>query len=756
MPSSALKHRCLIGALSAVFAAGGVIEAGKLEEAYSKYTQGRYEEARKDVADILDAKPAPEEAAKMQADVGVRAFLEMAQNEYLSREIRLLGAVAWQYERNQFKNPRRIQYHLQAYLEDKSVRGKALMNLVAAGEYALPPLIEQLGSKQPDVAKRGLSYQALLRIGREAVPGMVASTYAEDPILLVNLIRLFGELKDPRALPYLVRLQEKSRDANVRQEIARVLPLFPDAGATTSGILLIAEANRYIREDKAAVVEALSSDGLIFEWNAEKKVLEAVNLIGQETEFLPRLPPNLWPLFRAEMIHYEINKDNLAQQEALWARASLLACWAAQENRAGELLDPQAVVRLGNVAEPLKEFLKRRELEVEVAQWGGSDTLLASIDMAAKEFDPFVASRLLQIATEYHPAALLTTKIISFVDGGETNPAIESLYNPNEMVRYWAAIAAGRADPSLSHESQPLIVDLLTQAVDEVAIDSVLLVAEPSMAAENIKKGLKDVGFSVYQVDSGFDGINALREFPSKDFVIVSDKLSKNLSTLEFVTRLRKDFKGRDVPLAILTDEKSKPAVLAAFQDHAQQILLEVDAGEVLKDRMAKMAQHRRKEVFAKQVVNQVSREALVTLKGLDDKVLRSYPVLVNHLADLVANPFHTREHEILAIQVLRKFSDLAFAATPVLLDKLFDEGTDHEYKLELLATMRDTSRSHPKVREALYALTGDHKVDRRIRIQAASYLGLDADQSPEVEKRKFQGPFFTRQFPRKEPASGM
>lgn len=732
--------------------------AGPLEDAYQKYQQGRYEEAHQDLNSIIDSQPTPEEAYNMQENIGLRAFLDMAQNQFLSTGIRRLSYISWQFERNQFKSARRVDYYLEAYLNDKSVRAKALANLVASGEYSIPGLVENLGQKQVDVVKRGLSYQALLRIGREAVGGLVVATYSEDTILLVNIIRLFGEFLDPRSLPYLARLNEVHQDEIVRRELARVLAMFPDISETNSNLLLIAEANRYIREDQAAIVESLTCDGLVWSWNTDEKRLEAVNLLGQEYEFLPSLPPNLWPLFRAEMIQHELQRFNGALNESVFARASLLAAWAAQENRVSELLRDTERSKVDKMKEPLQKFLQRRELEVEVMQWAGTETLLTAIDMAARGFDPFVAARLLQVATVYHPPRLLEMRVISFIDGVERNPVLDALDHKHELVRYWAAIAAGRADPALAVESQPLIIDLLAQAADEVYINSVLLVSEPSQEAEGLKKALSEIGYKVYHENSGFDGLNALREFPSKDFVIVAQGLMQNLSSIEFVTRLKKDYKGHDLPLAIFAAEAEKPAAMAAFQDHSQQLILHGEMGEVLKEKMEELKRHRKEIVssFRKDIVLKVSLEALGTMKALDDGILRSYPVVVNHLNDLLSNPFHEREHEVAAIQVLAKFGELAFSTTPVLLDKLWDKTEDHAYQLEILATMRYTSRTHPKAREALYKLVSNHAVERSIRIQAASYLGLDTDQSAEEEKRVFQRPFLTREYPSEGERSGM
>ncbi len=744
-----LSVPCLV--LFSILSIGGSLEAGRLEEAYAKYVQGQYEQAQIDLMAILSDKPTAEEAYKMQQDLGLRAFLEMSQNRLLTQEIRSLGALAWQFERTQFKNYRRVNYYLNHYLEDESLRAKALMNLLSSGEYAIAPLLDHLGAKEVDVAKRGLSYQAILRMGREAVPGMLAGTFSSDPILLVNIIRLLGEIADPRALPYLLRLKEISQDNNVLAELNRVMPTFADPRDSTANMLMIAEACRYLREDQACVIEALSSDGLIWEWNTEAQSIQAVNLLQQVgPEFLPSLPPNLWPFYRAEMIIYEMTHFTpMNNEESFYARAALICAWASQENRAAELLKDTATAKVSDYEALLQTFLKRRTLEVEVSHWAGAETLLAALDLSARQFGATVTARILQVLTVYHPPRLLETQLISFLDGRRSNPVIDALHHPDELVRYWAAIAAGRANTRLDHPSQSTIIDLLIQSVDEVSIRSVLLVAEVDQRTEILKKALTGMGYNVYQVQTGYDGLNALREFPSKDLVIVSNELpaKNNLSAIEFVDRMRKDYKGKDLPIGMLCTEDNKAKVLAGFQDHSQGIILHGESGEILREKMAAMEKKMKSVVFDIDIVREVSRESLTTLMGLDTSTLRSYPKIIAHLGDLLANPFHKREHEMLAVSTLKNFGELAFATTPILLDKLWDKTKDDEYKINVLTTLRHTSRAHPRVQEALFELVGNHDVARAIRIQAASYLGLDTLQSTEAAKKTFQDPFFTRSY---------
>lgn len=721
--------------------------APTLEDIHARFVQGDYQAAERAIQELLETNPSPQTVFEMQDKIGMRAFLEMSQNQFLQDGMKILSSMAWQHERTQFKNPRRIDYYLTKYLEDESLRQKALSNLVASGVYAMPGLVEHLGSKEKKVIWRGLCFQAVRRIGREAVPALVQVTFSKDPILLVNAVRLLGETSDPRAVPYLMRLAAVAEDKIVKDEAASALQKLKPPKIESPARHFISEAIRYLGEERDVLLESITSDGLLWKWDDENQKLVSVNVIDQDFEYHPTLPNFIWPIFRAEMILQELNRMETSPTDSMHARAALVCAWIAEEIRTEEVLAIKDNEQVERIREKLKAFLETRKKDVEVLHWTGTQTMLAALDISLRVQGQLEISRMLQILTEYKPQNLLSFTAPSFFTGEQVQPCINAMAYPFERVRYWSAIAIGRAHPALKHEKQDLIFDLLFQAVDEVAANTVLIVGQLTDEIETLRSNLEKLGYKVYHENSGFGGLNAIRMFPSKDIVLMDHNLSIDLSSQEFINRMRADFKGRDIPVGIVTPESSLADTLAGFQDHAQQVILYGEIGESLKGKMRILEKSMQVQTNESEVVHAVSREALKSLLLMEDATLRQYDGLILHLISLLENPFHSREHEVLAVNILGKFGKVAYNATPILLNKLWDPATDDSYKLAVLTTMRETSTSHPGVRKALGELVSNRQVKSELRLRAASFLGLDEKLIEEEQKKEFQKPFFSNNF---------
>ena len=81
-------------------------QSADMESVYNKYLQGDYIHAQSELEEIIQANPSTEELFKMKEALGMRAVLELSQNQYLQDSMKIFNSGSWQHERAQFKNPR--------------------------------------------------------------------------------------------------------------------------------------------------------------------------------------------------------------------------------------------------------------------------------------------------------------------------------------------------------------------------------------------------------------------------------------------------------------------------------------------------------------------------------------------------------------------------------------------------------------------------------------------------------------------------
>lgn len=741
--NGALKS-CLTLVSLAFFAHG--LQAADLEDVYQSYLQGNYAQAQETLTEVLGTEPKGEELLEMKKRVGMRALLEMSQNQFLRNQMKFFNSVTWQKERSQFKSPRRIKYFVQTFMDDDSTRHRSMPNILASGSYAIPHIIEYLKVDNEDIRTRTLAYQLLLNMGSEAVPSLTACTFSDDPILQLNAIRLLTKTRSQRAVPYLLRLKVTSSSRLAQEELAIAFEALNVPMDTSPARSYIDEANRYLAEMEGVDQEAVESDRLLWRWDKSTKGLVADNPLGFGFEYQAQYPLSLWALFKAELMHRQfadIQTSDLAEKQAI--QAASLCSWVAQEHRLQELLSNTEIAGVQDLEEALQSFLEFRSEKLTLAHWMGTGVLLQALDMSERAFPPHVAARILRMIAGYQPKNVENEEILSFVSGETTVPLQAGLSHRQELIRYWSAITIARCDRKLMVGSSAVVVDLLRQAIDEVGIASVLLVSKPTPDAQHVKAKLEDMGYLVEMVVTEARAMAGLRSYPSKDMVIIDPDFGYGNDGLSLMNALREDPKGKDLPIVILSDEERNPKHVITFQEQAEEIIFGSDSSDILRGKFAELASGRL-DVTGPDMAGDVSHEALSALALLDVKAIRAHEYLVPHLANLIESPYQPESSQILAIRALRKMGPLAAPATPELLAKL-EQGKELSYQIVVLHALLEVSKSNEKVRGKLYSIVTDPSSPNSFKQMAASYLSSEGEALGAEERLKYQKTFFSSAF---------
>lgn len=742
-PKAATKT-CVALLAAALFSSN--LQGADLEDVYQQYLQGNYIQAQKDLNIILGQEPDGDQLLEMKRKLGARALLELSQNSFLRDQMKVFNAVTWQKERGQFKSPRRIKFFIDNFMEDDSTRHKSMPNILAAGCYAIPHIIDYLKVDNEDIETRTLAYQLVLNMGSEAIPALTACTFSNDPILQVNAVRLLSKTLSARAIPYLLRLKETSDVKIVLEEVEVALASLGAPEGLSSTRSYIDEANRYLAELSGVQQEAIEADSLLWTWDEQNKNLVADNPLSLDFEYQPQYPLSLWGLFKAELMHREFSGlAAVDPTEVSAAQASALCTWAAQEHRVQELLKNPEISGVTDITEQLNTFLQARSQKLTVAHWVGTDVLLQAVDMAQNSFPAHVTARILRMIAGYQPKDVSQQMVTSFVTGEQKSPLLAGLHHPEELIRYWSAITIARCDKMLQGPHAPLVIDLLQQSIDEVGMPSALLVSQQKPDAEEIQMKLQNMGYMVQWVHNDAAAVAGLRSYPSKDLLIIDPDFGYENDGLGLINQVRQDPKGKALPIVILSNEERSGDHVITYQEQAQQMIFGSDSIETLKNKFSelKMAD---KHVTGPDLAAQVSRESLNALALLNADILSQYPGLVSHLIQVADANYQPEGSQIMAIRSLRKMGPLAAQSIPNLLKKLSENKPVH-YQIVVLHALLNISQSDETVREKLYGIITDPNSPQEFKQMAASYLSGEGQNLSTEERAQFQKTFFSRAF---------
>ncbi len=374
--------------------------------------------------------------------------------------------------------------------------------LIAAGEYALPQLLESyLQNRDPNL--RAQVQRVLVDLGRHSIVPLVTALPNLDPARQEALVDVLGLIPYRTSLPFLVDLHQNTGVEAVRQACARAINrLGGDAGADVAGLYALL-ANSYYAEPG-----------------------ELTSFAGEEHQLLWSFDPGLGLIMtpqRTEVFH-EAMAMRMAER-ALGVRADdsdTLALWIAS-NFSRELDTPEGY------ANPAYPAERRGAMYFSVAS--GPDIGQRVLARAIDDRDtPLARLAIDSIAQTAGPRSLWQEPVSG------RHPLLESLTYPNRRVQYEAALAIGQSRPEQSFSGSERVVPLLAGAVRDAAErTAVVLTGTNREAYEADRQVLEAMGFRVLPPsESGLSGLAAaVSEAPAVDLIVTRLSLEQTQQEIE-------------------------------------------------------------------------------------------------------------------------------------------------------------------------------------------------------------------------------
>ena len=230
--STLIRRGVFLLALAIILAAGSAAfgdnaarqREQKYREALQAIQQGNYRAATKLLDEVLALDPSSTEALELRNITETELMVEVLTRgpEELRRNMLEITRLAARAERERLTDEQQIRQHIEDLLAGFEVRHHAYGRLVGAGRHAVPLLIERLlDEEHPDYGEyRVRCTIALMRIGEEAVVPLSTALRSDSANLRQDIVFALGEIRDPRAVPYLLRAAQDDPSAQVR-EVAR-------------------------------------------------------------------------------------------------------------------------------------------------------------------------------------------------------------------------------------------------------------------------------------------------------------------------------------------------------------------------------------------------------------------------------------------------------------------------------------------------------------------------------------------------------
>lgn len=472
------------------------------------------------------------------------------------------------------RNPEEIKRNIDLLGQGLRARQLGRERLVAAGEYALPQLLDSyLQNRDPNL--RAQVQRVLVDLGRQSIVPLATALPSIDPARQEAVVDVLGLIPYRTSLPFLVDLYKTTDVDAVRQACARAIGRL--GGNPTADV---------------ASMYALLADSYYSEPG------ELTSFAGEEYQLLWDFDPGLGLVMtpiRTEVFHEAMamrtaetsleRNPNDRETLALWISANYsreLDTPADYENPAYPA-DRRGAAYFGVAAGPdIDQLVLRRAIDTR-------DTPLArkAIDALGQTAGP---------------------RSLWGVPVNDRYPLLEALTYPNRRVQYEAAIALGKAAPAETFRSAERVIPLLASAVrDAGELNAVVLTGHDRESYEAYRSQLESMGYNVLPpTENGLGDLAAsIAETPAVDLIVTA--LGYDQTLLEIETA-RNDTKLSATPvLALSTADEEEPlnrqyrrdqtvAVRRAtisnseFQASAQELLLVASGGEISPEEAADYA----------------------------------------------------------------------------------------------------------------------------------------------------------------------
>ncbi len=495
---------------------------------------GRFDIANANFRALLKQKPDPVALVELtdQNPRRRQILVQISDNPIVGDAARELLHVLEQGERALRADPIRIKQYIRRLAGPPRGFANALERLKAAGEYAIPFMIQALRDPQQRELTRPI-LRALPQIDRPALNPLVMALRVPDQTVQQYVIEALGKIGYWQAIPYLLQLKaDPATPPPIREAVEQALARLSASAGPLAGIDDPAEAFYVLADQYYAGNRLLAADPRY----------DTANVWYWRDDILQNIEVPT-PIFDEIMAMR-------SSEECLRLRPDhpdALALWIAANLR-----------REAQLPAGQKDYTRPEPYPsgVYFAQSAGPRYCQLALARAIDDHDPAVALGVIEaLRRTAGPASILTPR------GGRVALA-EALSFPDRMVRVRAALALGRARPRSDFPGSQNLMPVLNEALRLFTGAKNALVVDPdAQNANRIAATLRAEGYQVLTGGNLFETLHAARQrFAGVDAIVVASEISGPDLAAGYA-HLRSEAEFAAVPVVVLTKPGTRDAV---------------------------------------------------------------------------------------------------------------------------------------------------------------------------------------------------
>ncbi len=367
--------------------------------------------------------------------------------------------------------------------------------LIAAGEYAMPQLLEALLNRA-DTQLQAEVQSLLIDMGQQSIIPLCTALTALDPVGQEQIADILGVIGYRTSLPFLVDTLGATKSNPVKVAIERAIGRIGAAG---------------LSNDSADLYRELGEG-----FYAQRP--ELTSFPGENYQLLWAFNPGfgLSPTaIRTEVFHeamaMRMAERSLAQRPGGNDRS--LSLWLASNFR--------------------REIQSPAEYENPSYPKGRRDAMFYAVNAGAMHNQDVLARAIDARDTQLARRAIAA---IEQTAGGtglwsattERRPLIEALRYPNRRVQYEAALSLGRAQPQESFAGAERVVPILASAIRDAGARYAVIIAGDKELGATMRRTIEKAGYTVLPVAAQLSELSGpIAETPGIDLIV------SNLSGLQ-------------------------------------------------------------------------------------------------------------------------------------------------------------------------------------------------------------------------------
>ncbi|MDP6693168.1 MAG: HEAT repeat domain-containing protein [Phycisphaerales bacterium] len=458
---------------------------------------------------------------------------------------------------NLIRNPEQLAQAIDLLSGTTRQRLMAEDRLIAAGEYAVPPLLRTMFDS-PDARTTRMVSKMLTAIGGDAVlPLSVALPHLNSESQVV-VCRVLGNIGYAHAAPALLSLlQNENASPAVAQSAVKALTAIGIDSESNLSTLQTVVAGQFFDDQVSVMPEAIAGINNFWVWD---------NMYGLETRDVP------------EAVFGDVM--------AMYFAASALET------------DP--------TNEPAMSIFVASNLRRDRDLAGVDDLVYGNLayspEFYATVFGPEIARDVLSIALDRNDtllardaiAALARTAGAVAAVTGSDQPLVRAMFYPDRRVQYESAITIASTLPKMSFEGSYRVVPLLASAVRSGDAMYAIIIGEDEEVRRRLATSLEAMGWSI--MGEGTNPTNAIESagiIPGIDLAVVIARSPDNGQIVANELALLRDTTA--TPVLVLADGADVQVLRNVFENQnmvsaAHVVVSDAALSSVLEDLLSKAA----------------------------------------------------------------------------------------------------------------------------------------------------------------------